>query len=132
MLLSSSSVSTSHVVDLKRQPLLQCQVQRLKPKPLSQLFFTPLSSRSSSPSSTVFAIFKSKTKATPAKKVLNFFLIFFFFVVSFWFETLFNYFFGVFIYRLRRQRFKLRMVFLEPQEASVSQSRMSSLLVVLL
>ena len=79
-----------------------------------------------------FCYLQVQNQSHSCKEGIKFFSDFFFFVVSFWFETLFNYFFGVFIYRLRRQRFKLRMVFLEPQEALVSQSRMSSLLVVLL
>ncbi|PON47012.1 Chlorophyll A-B binding protein [Parasponia andersonii] len=72
MLLSSSSVSNCHVVDLKRDPLLQIRVQRLKTtKPFSQSFtFNPLTSSSKSPAmSTVFALFKSKTKAAPKKVV---------------------------------------------------------------
>ncbi|KAI5355295.1 PREDICTED: photosystem II [Prunus dulcis] len=74
MLLMSSSVSSSHVVDLKSSdPLLQLQVQRLRPKSFSQLVFRPLPSSSSFASSsspaipTVVALFKSKTKA-PVKK----------------------------------------------------------------
>lgn len=75
MLLMSSSVSSRHVVDLKSSdPLLQLQVQRLRPKSFSQLVFRPLPSSSSFASSsspaipTVVALFKSKTKA-PVKKV---------------------------------------------------------------
>ncbi|CAL8997138.1 unnamed protein product [Prunus brigantina] len=74
MLLMSSSVSSRHVVDLKSSdPLLQLQVQRLRPKSFSQLVFRPLPSSSSFASSsspaitTVVALFKSKTKA-PVKK----------------------------------------------------------------
>ena len=70
MLLTSSSVSNCHVVDLKRDPLLQIRVQRLKAKPFSQNFtFNPLTSSKSPAISTVFALFKSKTKAAPTKKV---------------------------------------------------------------
>lgn len=75
MLLSSSSVSTSHAVDLKKHPLLQLQVQNLKPKPFSHLLFGPLSSRSPSLASSsptgIFALFKSRTKAAPTKKVVK-------------------------------------------------------------
>ncbi|XP_008219642.1 PREDICTED: photosystem II 22 kDa protein, chloroplastic [Prunus mume] len=74
MLLMSSSVSSRHAVDLKSSdPLLQLQVQRLRPKSFSQLVFRPLPSSSSFASSsspaipTVVALFKSKTKA-PVKK----------------------------------------------------------------
>ncbi|KAF4354525.1 hypothetical protein F8388_022247 [Cannabis sativa] len=72
MLLSSTSVSNCHVVDLKRDPLLQIRVQRLKVNIFSQtLTYNPLTSSSNSPAiSTVFALFKSKTKA-PAKKVVK-------------------------------------------------------------
>jgi len=61
-------------VDLKKRsdPLLQFQIQRLRPtKPLSHLFFKslPSSSSSSPPVSTVVALFKSKTKAPPKKAV---------------------------------------------------------------
>ncbi|GMH31240.1 hypothetical protein Nepgr_033083 [Nepenthes gracilis] len=71
-LLLMSCVST-HTVDLKRRPLLQFQIQKIKPKSTSHLLFAPLpklcppSSTSSSEFTTV-AVFKSKTKA-PTKKV---------------------------------------------------------------
>ncbi|XP_065847753.1 photosystem II 22 kDa protein, chloroplastic [Euphorbia lathyris] len=72
-MLFASGVSTRYAaVDLKREPLLQFQIQRLKPKSLSSLFFNPLPSSSSSSSSynfTTVALFKSKAKAAPKKKV---------------------------------------------------------------
>lgn len=70
LLMSSSSVAKTNVVDLKSSdPLLQLQVQRLRPKSFSQLVFMPLpSSTTSLRSSGVVALFKSKTKA-PVKKV---------------------------------------------------------------
>lgn len=71
LLMSSSSVAKTNVVDLKSSdPLLQLQVQRLRPKPFSQLVFRPLPSSTTSfrSSSAVVALFKSKTKA-PVKKV---------------------------------------------------------------
>ncbi|CDP10910.1 unnamed protein product [Coffea canephora] len=65
-MLLTASVPSSHAGDLKRsEPLLQ----RIRPKPISHLFFSPLPTSSSSsycPLTTV-AVFKSKTKA-PAKK----------------------------------------------------------------
>ncbi|KAL6214979.1 hypothetical protein ACLB2K_014411 [Fragaria x ananassa] len=69
LLMSSSSVAKTNVVDLKSSdPLLQLQVQRLRPKSFSQLVFRPLpSSTTSLRSSGVVALFKSKTKA-PVKK----------------------------------------------------------------
>ncbi|KAL5558412.1 hypothetical protein UlMin_034623 [Ulmus minor] len=72
-MLVSSSVSSNHVVDLKKNPSLQIQIQRLRPNSFSQFLFNQLSSKPSSLSysspaiSTVFALFKSKTKATPKK-----------------------------------------------------------------
>lgn len=70
LLMSSSSVAKTNVVDLKSSdPLLQLQVQRLRPKSFSQLVFRPLpsSSTTSLRSSGVVALFKAKTKA-PVKK----------------------------------------------------------------
>ncbi|XVE95482.1 hypothetical protein REPUB_Repub02eG0101300 [Reevesia pubescens] len=71
LLMSSTSVSTSHVMSLKRDhPLLHFQAQGLKPKPFSHfLFFNPISNTvaTSSKAFTTFAIFKSKTKAAPKK-----------------------------------------------------------------
>ncbi|KAJ4952313.1 hypothetical protein NE237_029145 [Protea cynaroides] len=56
---------------LKREPLLQLQIQRLRPNQFSHLLFSSINpsspSSSSSNSTTVIALFKSKTKA-PAKK----------------------------------------------------------------
>ncbi|KAF8405716.1 hypothetical protein HHK36_007793 [Tetracentron sinense] len=69
MMLTSSTIS-GNGLDLKRDPLLQFQIQRLRPK----LFSTQLLSRSSSSSSSssssapTVALFKSKAKAAPAKK----------------------------------------------------------------
>lgn len=70
LLMSSSSVAKTNVVDLKSSdPLLQLQVQRLRPKSFSQLVFRPLpSSTTSLRSSGVVALFKSKTKAPVSKK----------------------------------------------------------------
>ncbi|EEF48344.1 photosystem II 22 kDa protein, chloroplastic [Ricinus communis] len=74
-MLFMSGVSTRHVVDLKRDPLLQFQVDRLRPKPFSSLLFSPLPTNSSSfaPSKTftTFALFKSKAKAAPKKTVVK-------------------------------------------------------------
>ncbi|XP_010242794.1 PREDICTED: photosystem II 22 kDa protein, chloroplastic [Nelumbo nucifera] len=59
-----------HVLDLKREPVLQSQVQRLRPKPFSHLVLPPLSTRphsTSSSASTVVSLFKARTKAAPAK-----------------------------------------------------------------
>ncbi|WCJ44664.1 Photosystem II 22 kDa protein chloroplastic [Euphorbia peplus] len=69
MLFSSGVSTTRFAVELKREPLLQLQIQRLKPKPLSSLFFNPLPSSSSKSSYnfTTFALFKSKAKAAPKK-----------------------------------------------------------------
>ncbi|XWS25137.1 hypothetical protein CRYUN_Cryun27aG0044700 [Craigia yunnanensis] len=70
LLMSTTSVSTSHVVNLKRDhPLLHFQAQGLKPKPFSHFLFNPLSNSvaTSSKAFTTFAIFKSKTKAVPKK-----------------------------------------------------------------
>ncbi|RVX22385.1 Photosystem II 22 kDa protein, chloroplastic [Vitis vinifera] len=66
-MLITPSVSGHSVLDLKRQPLLQ----RLRPKPFSHLLLPPLptSSSTSSPAFTTLALFKSKTKAAPPKKV---------------------------------------------------------------
>ncbi|KAL5779439.1 hypothetical protein ACOSQ2_010176 [Xanthoceras sorbifolium] len=64
-------MSSVQVGELNTNPLLQFQTQRLKPKPLSSLFLSnnnnASSSSSSPPTFTIFALFKSKTKA-PAKK----------------------------------------------------------------
>ncbi|XVF36911.1 hypothetical protein REPUB_Repub19eG0099600 [Reevesia pubescens] len=65
-----TSVSTSHVVNLKRDhALLHFQAQGLKPKPFSHFLFNQLSNGvpTSSKAFTTFAIFKSKTKAAPKK-----------------------------------------------------------------
>ncbi|KAG5250868.1 hypothetical protein OIU76_007145 [Salix suchowensis] len=70
-MLLMSGFSTGQVVDLKRDPLLQFQVQRLRPAPFSHLLYNPLSSKASSSSSsnvfTTLALFKPKTKAVPKK-----------------------------------------------------------------
>ncbi|KAK9270828.1 hypothetical protein L1049_026414 [Liquidambar formosana] len=71
MLLMSSSSVSGHG-DLKSQPLLYFQVQRLRPKPFSHLLLPPIpstatTSSSSSLATTTVALFKSKTKA-PIKK----------------------------------------------------------------
>jgi hypothetical protein len=77
-MLLMSGVSTSHVVDLKRDTLLNFQIQKLRPKSFShllQLPRLPTDSSSSSPQPfTTFALFKSKTKA-PLKKVFVNFLL---------------------------------------------------------
>ena len=69
-MLLMSSVSSSYSVDLKKDLFLQLQSQSLRPK-FSQLSFNPLPSSTSSFSSprtfTTLALFKSKTKAAPAK-----------------------------------------------------------------
>ncbi|GMJ02425.1 NONPHOTOCHEMICAL QUENCHING 4, PHOTOSYSTEM II SUBUNIT S [Hibiscus trionum] len=71
LLMSSTSVSTSHVLNLKRDnPFLHFQAQGLKPKPFSHFLFNPLSNTvgaSSSTAFTTFALFKPKTKAAPKK-----------------------------------------------------------------
>ena len=64
-----SGVSTRQMVDLKRDPLLQFQLQRLRPNPFSQLLFTALPTNTSFKPSTTLALFKSKTKAVPKKAV---------------------------------------------------------------
>lgn len=79
-MLFMSGVSTSRIGDLKRDPLLTFQTQRLRPKPFSHLLFNPLSNNiasvaSSSKPFTTFALFKSKTKAPPKK--VNVLLIYF-------------------------------------------------------
>eukprot|EP00262_Sarcandra_glabra_P015945 TRINITY_DN5032_c2_g2_i2.p2 TRINITY_DN5032_c2_g2~~TRINITY_DN5032_c2_g2_i2.p2 ORF type:complete len:274 (-),score=45.31 TRINITY_DN5032_c2_g2_i2:304-1125(-) len=62
-------------VDLKREPLLQFQIQRLRPTPFSHLILSPSthqqhpSSSSSSSFTPTLALFKAKTKAPPPKKV---------------------------------------------------------------
>ncbi|CAI8598280.1 unnamed protein product [Vicia faba] len=69
-MLLMSSVSSTYSVTLNKDPLLQLQCQRLKPR-FSDISFNPLSSNSKSFSSRTFktlALFKSKTKA-PAKVV---------------------------------------------------------------
>ncbi|KAJ4830863.1 hypothetical protein Tsubulata_049284 [Turnera subulata] len=69
-----SGVSTSQVVDLKRQCLLKFHVHRQPAAAFSSLPFSPLSGRSrSAPGSisskpfTTLALFKSRTKAPPKK-----------------------------------------------------------------
>ncbi|KAE8077457.1 hypothetical protein FH972_016019 [Carpinus fangiana] len=72
-MLLMSGVSTSHVVDLKRDTLLNFQIQKLRPKSFShllQLPRLPTDSSSSPQPFTTFALFKSKTKA-PLKKVVE-------------------------------------------------------------
>ncbi|KAJ8762982.1 hypothetical protein K2173_023111 [Erythroxylum novogranatense] len=71
-MLLMSGVSSGLVVNLKRDPLLQSHVQRLRPLSFSGLLFNPLTSStvcsvSSSKSLTTLALFKSKTKAAPKK-----------------------------------------------------------------
>ncbi|GMP46937.1 hypothetical protein CsSME_00014900 [Camellia sinensis var. sinensis] len=63
-MLLTSSVS-GHALDLKRQPLLE----RLKPKPFSNILLPSRPSSSSFHANTTIALFKSKAKAAPAKKV---------------------------------------------------------------
>ncbi|XP_012447533.1 photosystem II 22 kDa protein, chloroplastic [Gossypium raimondii] len=61
---------SSQAVSLKRDhPLLHFQAQGLKPKPVSHLFFNPLSNgvHTSPKAFTTLAIFKSKTKAAPKR-----------------------------------------------------------------
>lgn len=65
MLLTSSSSVYSHALDLKRQPLLES----LRPKPFSHILLPPLPSSSLFHQTTTIALFKSKTKAAPVKKV---------------------------------------------------------------
>lgn len=65
MLLTSSSSVYSHALDLKRQPLLES----LRPKPFCHILLPPLPSSSSFHQTTTIALFKSKTKAAPVKKV---------------------------------------------------------------
>ncbi|KAK6246208.1 hypothetical protein QUC31_000984 [Theobroma cacao] len=70
LLMSSTSVSTSHVVNLKRgHPLLQFQAQGLKPKPFSHFLLNTFSDSvaTSSRGFTTFAVFKPKTKAAPKR-----------------------------------------------------------------
>ena len=64
-MLFMSGVTTRQVVNLKRDPLLQVQIEKLKPKPFSSLLFSPLPTKTSfsSKSLTTFAIFKSKAKS---------------------------------------------------------------------
>ncbi|KAK0577669.1 hypothetical protein LWI29_036802 [Acer saccharum] len=64
-------MSGVQVGDLNRNPLLQFQAQSLRPKSLSSLFLSNNTNNASSSRSTftVFALFKSKTKAAPLKKV---------------------------------------------------------------
>ncbi|XP_059458851.1 photosystem II 22 kDa protein, chloroplastic-like [Corylus avellana] len=71
-MLLMSGVSTSHVVDLKRDTLLNFQIQKLRPKSFSHLLLPPLPTDHSSLSQpfTTFALFKSKTKAPPKKVVV--------------------------------------------------------------
>lgn len=65
------------MVDLRKDPVLQSQLQRLGPKPFSHLLFNPppvstsFLPSSSSKGFTTLALFKSKTKAAPAKKVAS-------------------------------------------------------------
>ncbi len=68
-MLLTPSVSGHSVLDLKREPL----IQRLRPKPISHLLLPPLpaSSYTPSPAFTTFALFKSKTKAAPPKKLVT-------------------------------------------------------------
>ncbi|KAF5450717.1 hypothetical protein F2P56_031044 [Juglans regia] len=68
-ILLMSGVSSSHVVDLKRDALLNFQLQKLRPKPFSHLLLPhlPANTTSSSPVFTTFALFKAKTKAPPKK-----------------------------------------------------------------
>ncbi|KAJ9146301.1 hypothetical protein P3X46_028583 [Hevea brasiliensis] len=73
-MLLMSGVSTRHVVHLKRYPLLQFQVERLRPKPFSHLLFSRLSANNtcfSSKAFTTLALFKSKTKAAPKKAAVK-------------------------------------------------------------
>lgn len=76
-MLLMSGVSTGRIGNLKKDPLLAFQTQRLKPKQFSHLLFNP-SVAASSKLFTAFALFKSKTKAPPKKvTVLLIFLLVF-------------------------------------------------------
>lgn len=82
-----SGVSTRQVVDLKRDPLLQFQVQRLRPAPFSRLLYNPLPSKASSSNAfTTLALFKPRTKAVPKKVCVS--LIAFNYVIFFFKLTL--------------------------------------------
>lgn len=75
-MLLMSGVSTRQVVDLKRDPLLEFQVQRLRPKPFAHPLLNPFSRNiSSSKEFTTVALFKSKAKAAPKKVCISFAVI---------------------------------------------------------
>jgi hypothetical protein len=82
-MLLMSSVSSTYSVELKKDPLLQLQCQRLRSR-ISNVSFNPLSSNSkclSSRTFTTLALFKSKTKA-PAKVVYIYSFSIFIFLIS--------------------------------------------------
>lgn len=135
-MLLMSSVSSTYSVPLNKDPLLQLQCQRLKPR-FSDISFSPLSSNSKSFSSRTFktlALFKSKTKAPAKVRILV--LTYFFYIIKcnifiilsfIWFHDVY------FIFRLcQNKNQRLKMVSLELLEDLVSLNRTNSLLVVLL
>ncbi|KAM7256091.1 hypothetical protein ACFE04_011832 [Oxalis oulophora] len=74
LLMSSSGFTSQAAVNVKRDSLLQTQIQMIKPKQVSHLLFNPFSTNANPSYSvkqfTTFALFKSKTKA-PVKKVVE-------------------------------------------------------------
>ncbi|XP_058088086.1 photosystem II 22 kDa protein, chloroplastic [Magnolia sinica] len=70
MLMSSL---TGHLLDSRKEPLLEFQIRRLRPTSFSHLIISPSSTHQGPPSTGAYAptlaIFKPKTKAPPPKKV---------------------------------------------------------------
>ncbi|KAH6780348.1 Chlorophyll A-B binding family protein [Perilla frutescens var. hirtella] len=64
--MAQTMLLTANSVVKGEQPLL---IQRLKPQPFSQILLSPRNTSPLSSSTTTVALFKSKTKAPPAKKV---------------------------------------------------------------
>lgn len=129
-MLITPSVSGHSVLDLKRQPLLQ----RLRPKPFSHLLLPPLptSSSTSSPAFTTLALFKSKTKAAPPKKVPSPFPQWFFTIIIMsqsLGSLLISWYFPC--NRLRSRSHRLKMEYLAPLVALASPKKMSCSWVVL-
>lgn len=136
-MLLMASVSTSNVVDLKRDSLLNFQVQKLRPKPFSHLLLPSLpTNTSSSQVFTTFALFKSKTKATPKKVFISFWSPLFdskkkrVGSINFPYKSCSD-FLLLFTRLSQSQSQRLKMVSLAPPEALVLLSRMSSLWVEL-
>ncbi|KAK1258480.1 hypothetical protein QJS04_geneDACA017268 [Acorus gramineus] len=69
-MLMSSVTGARHAVDLKKDSMVQSRIGSLPPTPFSHIFISPTTQQKfTSSSSPILALFKSKAKAAPVKKV---------------------------------------------------------------